>query len=363
MPTPKATPAVPPCLGMIADLVRFLCYPLSNIDSRLLPGWGDIPRRTRTVSNWSLSIALCLILIACTAQPAAAPTATPMAESPTPTHTAQPAAAPTATPMAESTTPTHTAQPAAAPTATPMAESTTPTHTAQPAAAPTATPTAESPTPTPTVQPSATPDRTFTSLTATPAPAPTATPTAESPTLTPTVQPSATPTPTSRVVIITTHLQKEIDSTAQDSSCYVDRTLKESISFLFTNSIIYLQAYLKMPDLNESDVRAIVDYLEHQRGLHERLCVQERGVTPPGKDLSSILDFYDVEFRWLHSEDQSCKAAETAEKLSSVFQYENINYLRGLFDAPTLSQGDLFQVVTHMEGESGRFAALCARED
>ena len=112
---------------MIADLVGFLCYPLSNIDSRLLPGWGDIPRRIRAVSNWSLSIAFCLILIACTVQPAAAPTAVATVESPTPTRTVRPAAAPTAVATVESPTPTRTVQPSATPVGTLSSSSATPT--------------------------------------------------------------------------------------------------------------------------------------------------------------------------------------------------------------------------------------------
>ena len=65
----------------------------------------------------------------------------------------------------------------------------------------------------------------------------------------------------------------------------------------------------------------------------------------------------------MHSKGQNCEAAELAERLSFSFLYENINYIRGYFDAPTLSRDDLFQLVTHLEGESGRFAALCGRKN
>ena len=227
-------------------------------------------------------------------------------------------------------------QPATAPTALPAAESPQPTATTQPARDPTATPTAESLAPRPNAQP-------------TRAPASALTPT------------TATSSPENRTKRITTRLQKQIDAAAQDSSCYVGRTFEGTISYLSTKSIIHLRAFFKVPDLAESEVHAIVDYLEHQRGRHARLCQKERGNTVPVKELSAIMTHYNEGLARMNDKGQNCEASELAEKLSFSFLYENINYIRGYFDAPTLSRDDLLQMITHLESESGRLAALCAR--
>ena len=207
---------------------------------------------------------------------------------------------------------------------------------AQPAAAPTAVATIASQlTPTPTVQPPATP------VQALPSPTP-------------------DPTPAREIRDIVARYQEQIDEATQDSSCYVNREIEATISNLTSRSMYYLRTYMNIPDLNAADVQSVIDYLENQRGRHERLCNQGRGGTVPEiKDVEDVIKYYDEELERRRDKGEACEAAKRAEKLSASFLYENINYVRGVFDAPRLDRDDMVYLVAHFESESGRYAALC----
>ena len=224
----------------------------------------------------------------------------------------------------------------------------------------------DSNTPTPALTPTSTAEPTWT-------PAPTFTPEPTStPTLTQTIQPPETPvralpspTPTlmpeRKVVRIIALFQGRIDEAVQESSCYVDRDIEGTISYFSTKSIIHLRAFTKTPDLSASDVQAIIDYLEGQRGHHTRLCEQERGDrVPVVKDASDIITFYGENFEKYHNKGRTCEVAEKSEELAFGFLSENINYIRGYFDAPKLNREDLLHLIAHLESESGRYASLCA---
>ena len=187
----------------------------------------------------------------------------------------------------------------------------------------------------------------------------TATPTA-TPTTKPTETPPSTPTPTAAENLII-RIGGQIDDKVQEqsSSCYVDGNIEATISTFSTRSINYLRGYLKIPELSTSDIRYLIDYLESQRGSHERLCQQERErIVPEVKDVSDIIKHYEMVDERL-SEDKACEAAERAQALSSAFSRENINYSRGFFDAPWLNRDDLSRLIAHFEGEAGHYAALC----
>ena len=187
--------------------------------------------------------------------------------------------------------------------------------------------------------------------------------TAPLPTYTPTETAPPTPTPTQTDDLIV-NFEGQIDEKVQEqgSSCYVNKNIEATISWLSTKSINYLRTYWEKPKLSSSDIRYMIDYLEGQRGGHERLCNQERERTVPEvKNVPDMIKHYDM-FDEKLSEDKPCGAAERAQALSSTFSRENINYARGFFDAPWLNGDDLVQLIAHFESEAGHFAALCDKE-
>ena len=189
-------------------------------------------------------------------------------------------------------------------------------------------------------------------------PAPTAVPAAK-----PTETPVSTPTPTQTEDLIANY-ERQIDEKVQEqgSSCNLNKNFEAVISWLSTKSINYLRTYWEKPQLSSSDIRYMIDYLEGQRGSHERLCNQERERTVPEvSNVSDIVNHYDT-FDERLSEDKPCGAAERSEALSSTYSRENIHTLRGIFDAPWLSRDDLLQLVAHFESEAGYYAALCNKK-
>lgn len=167
--------------------------------------------------------------------------------------------------------------------------------------------------------------------------------------------------PAERVEKIIAYFQGKIDEAVQESSCYVDRDIEGTISYWSTKSIIHLRSYTKTPDLAESDVQTVIDFLEGQRGRHARLCQQERGRTVPTvKDVSDIIRYYGEEFERNHNKGRTCEVAKRAEELSFGFLSRNINYIKGYFDDPKLNRDDLLHLIAHFESESGRYASLCA---
>ena len=144
----------------------------------------------------------------------------------------------------------------------------------------------------------------------------------------------------------------------------MDTQFQGTISTFSSNSIAYLRSYLKSPNLGASDVRYMIDYLENQRGHHERLCYQESGLTIPEiKGVWDVINFYDEKFQEMSLKDEACKASRSAERLSTSFSYEPISRIRGYFDAPTLEEADLLQVINYLEKQAGRFAALCEQRE
>ena len=179
----------------------------------------------------------------------------------------------------------------------------------------------------------------------------------------PTETPPSTPTPTEAENLIV-RIGGQIDDKVQEqsSSCNVDRNIDATITMFSSRSINYLRAYLKIPELSTSDIRYAIDYLESQRGGHERLCNQERDrIVPEVKNVSDIIKHYEM-FDESLSEDKACEAAERAQALSSTLSRENINYARGFFDALWFDRDDLLQLVAHFESEAGRYAALCDKK-
>ena len=190
-----------------------------------------------------------------------------------------------------------------------------------------------------------------------------ASPPAAAPTPEPTETPPSTPTPTQTEDLIV-KIEGQIDEKVQKqgSSCYVNKNIEATISWWSTKSIIYLRTYYEKPQLSSSDIRYMIDYLEGQRGSHERLCNQERGhAVPEVSNVLEIIKYHDT-FDERLSEDKPCGAAERAEALSSTYSRENIHTLRGIFDAPWLSRDDLLQLVAHFESEAGHYAALCNKK-
>ena len=179
----------------------------------------------------------------------------------------------------------------------------------------------------------------------------------------PTETPVSTPTPTQTEDLIVNY-KRQIDEKVQEqgSSCNLNKNFEAVISWLSTKSINYLRTYWEKPQLSSSDIRYMIDYLEGQRGSHERLCNQERERTVPEvKNVSDIVNHYDT-FDEKLSEDKPCGAAERSQALSSTFSRENINYARGFFDAPWLNDSDLLQLIAHFESEAGHYAALCDKK-
>ena len=188
------------------------------------------------------------------------------------------------------------------------------------------------------------------------APPPTVTPTIK-----PTETPASTPTPTEAENLISSFEDQIYEKVQeQSSSCYVNRDIDGTIREFSTRSINYLRTYWKSPNLTESNVRSIINYLESQRGRHERLCTDKRGDgIPEVKNVSDIIKFYDNGLDEIIREGRNCELVERTEKLSFAFSHENINYVRGVFDAPWLNRDHLLQLIAHFESEAGRYAALC----
>ena len=191
----------------------------------------------------------------------------------------------------------------------------------------------------------------------------TATPTAP-PTAKPTQTPISTPTPT-EAQNLTVRIGGQIDDKVQEqgSSCYVDRNIDATITMFSSRSINYLRTYLKSPNLSESNVRSIINFLESQRGQHQRLCTQERGGNVPKvENVSDIVEFYNNGLNQKIQEGKNCELAELSENYSSTFSHENINFARGFFNAPWLNHDHMLQMIAHFESEAGRYAGLCDKK-
>lgn len=199
-------------------------------------------------------------------------------------------------------------------------------------------------------------------------PIPPATPLVDTstPTLTPTqpsVPPTATPFPKKTSKIITAYRSRiEDEVTKRDSHCHLNEDFRATIRRWTSNSITYLRTYFEIPDLDATDVRSVVDYLEGERGRHERLCNLERGVELP--EANGVMDIKrSLDERILDGTgDKStpCEIESTLENLIYSLSTNDISYIRGVFDVGSLSPSDVLYLISHYESELGRYARLCA---
>ncbi len=181
----------------------------------------------------------------------------------------------------------------------------------------------------------------------------------------PTPTPESTPTPTREAKIISGYESKIKEYRKQKNSgsyCHLDRTFKDTIATWTSNSVGYLRTYFDEPNLNATDVRSVVDYLENQRGRYERLCFIGRGGDlPTVSGAMDIKEHFDEGMRE-DTEDKPSPACEIESRLESfiyTLSSNHINYMRGFFDAPGLSLGDVQYLISHYESERGRYARAC----
>ena len=204
----------------------------------------------------------------------------------------------------------------------------------------------------------------YTTLTATPLPTSTLTsaPTATLlPTSTPTPAPTATPIRREYQKIIANY-RSQIDKMVRerDSDCGIDRTIKNTVRDWSDNSIIYLRAFWEIPDLNATDVRSVIDYLEGERGRYERLCLYERdGTVLEARDAKDIKRILDAGIERNVGKDKPCEIEGRLRNIVDELLYSNINYIKGFFNAPSLTPDDLSYLIAYYESESGRHGGLC----
>ena len=144
-------------------------------------------------------------------------------------------------------------------------------------------------------------------------------------------------------------------------SHFFDRTIKNTVRDWSDNSIIYLRAFWEIPDLNATDVRSVIDYLEGERGRYERLCLYERdGTVLEARDAKDIKRIFDAGIERNVGKDKPCEIERRLRNIVDELLYSNINYIKGFFNAPSLTPDDLSYLIAYYESESGRYGGLCA---